>query len=105
MGKYINIGNAEFESVRKDEYVDKSMLIAYVNKVLRDTCQTFRQVYRCQNAECLLRRECEFPCALPRPEHRQRPILRAASEQIPGDIPGCEWVHFGTDIGSAASGA
>lgn len=28
MGKYINIGNAEFESVRKDEYVDKSMLIA-----------------------------------------------------------------------------
>ena len=34
MGKYINIGNAEFESVRKDEYVDKSMLIAYVNKVL-----------------------------------------------------------------------
>jgi ABC-type polysaccharide/polyol phosphate transport system ATPase subunit len=34
MGKYINIGNAEFESVRKDEYVDKSMLIAYVNSVL-----------------------------------------------------------------------
>ena len=34
MGKYINIGNTEFESVRKDEYVDKSMLIAYVNSVL-----------------------------------------------------------------------
>ncbi len=34
MGKYINIGNTDFASVRKDEYVDKSQLIAYVNSVL-----------------------------------------------------------------------
>lgn len=34
MPKYINIGNADFASVRKDEYVDKSQLIAYVNRVL-----------------------------------------------------------------------
>ena len=34
MGKYINIGNVDFVSVRKDEYVDKSMLISYVNSVL-----------------------------------------------------------------------
>ena len=34
MGKYINIGNTDFASVRKDEYVDKSQLIAYVNCVL-----------------------------------------------------------------------
>ena len=34
MGKYINIGNTDFASVRKDEYVDKSQLIAYVNRVL-----------------------------------------------------------------------
>ena len=34
MGKYINIGNVDFASVRKDEYVDKSQLIAYVNTVL-----------------------------------------------------------------------
>ena len=34
MGKYINIGNTDFASVRKDEYVDKSQLIAYVNHVL-----------------------------------------------------------------------
>lgn len=34
MGKYINIGLTDFQSVRKDEYVDKSMLIAYVNSVL-----------------------------------------------------------------------
>ena len=34
MGKYIHIGNAEFTSVRRDEYVDKSMLIKYVNGVL-----------------------------------------------------------------------
>ena len=34
MGKYINLGKREFESVRKEEYVDKSMLIAYVNSVL-----------------------------------------------------------------------
>lgn len=34
MGKYINIGLTDFQSVRKDEYIDKSMLIAYVNSVL-----------------------------------------------------------------------
>ena len=34
MGKYSHIGNAEFTSVRRDEYVDKSMLIKYVNGVL-----------------------------------------------------------------------
>lgn len=34
MSKYINIGNTDFASVRKDEYVDKSPLIAYVNSVL-----------------------------------------------------------------------
>lgn len=34
MSKFINIGNTDFISVRKDEYVDKSMLIAYVNSVL-----------------------------------------------------------------------
>lgn len=34
MDKFLKLGNVDFESVRKDEYVDKSMLIAYVNKVL-----------------------------------------------------------------------
>lgn len=34
MGKYINIGNTDFASVRKDEYVNKSQLIAFVNHVL-----------------------------------------------------------------------
>lgn len=34
MAKYFNIGNTDFASVRKDEYVDKSQLIAYVNHVL-----------------------------------------------------------------------
>lgn len=34
MGKILNTGNAEFAAVRKEEYVDKSMLIAYVNSVL-----------------------------------------------------------------------
>ena len=34
MSKFINIGNADFASVRKDEYVDKSQLIAYFNSVL-----------------------------------------------------------------------
>ncbi len=34
MSKFINIGNTDFSSVRKDEYVDKSQLIAYVNSVL-----------------------------------------------------------------------
>lgn len=27
MGKYINIGNTDFASVRKDEYVDKSAIV------------------------------------------------------------------------------
>ena len=34
MSKFINIGNTDFASVRKDEYVDKSQLISYVNSVL-----------------------------------------------------------------------
>lgn len=34
MGKILNIGKADFEQVRRFEYVDKSMLIAYVNSVL-----------------------------------------------------------------------
>ena len=34
MSKFINIGNTDFASVRKDEYVDKSQLVAYVNSVL-----------------------------------------------------------------------
>lgn len=34
MGMYINIGLTDFQSVRNDTYVDKSMLIAYMNSVL-----------------------------------------------------------------------
>ena len=34
MGRYINIGNAGFQSARNDEYVDKSGLIAVVNRTL-----------------------------------------------------------------------
>lgn len=34
MGMYVNIGNAGFRSVRKGLYVDKSGLIAYINKTL-----------------------------------------------------------------------
>ena len=34
MGKYINIGNAGFQSVRNGEYVDKSGLISVINAVL-----------------------------------------------------------------------
>ena len=34
MGKILNIGKADFEQVRRFEYVDKSMLVAYVNGVL-----------------------------------------------------------------------
>lgn len=45
MGKYINIGNTDFASVRRDEYVDKSQLIAYVNHVL-DTQRKFLCVTR-----------------------------------------------------------
>ena len=34
MGKILNIGKTDFEQVRRFEYVDKSMLIAYVNGVI-----------------------------------------------------------------------
>ena len=37
MGQDINIGNKDFQFVRNDTYVDKSMLIAYVNHVLNTT--------------------------------------------------------------------
>lgn len=34
MGRYLNVGNAGFQSVRKGLYVDKSGLIAFINKTL-----------------------------------------------------------------------
>lgn len=37
MNAYINIGNGEFQDVLNDTYVDKSMLIAYMNSVLNTT--------------------------------------------------------------------
>lgn len=46
MGVYINTGKKEFESVRVDEYVDKSMLIAYFNSVLGSQQRKFMCVTR-----------------------------------------------------------
>ena len=34
MSRYLNIGNAGFQSIRKGLYVDKSMLIEYINSTL-----------------------------------------------------------------------
>ena len=47
MGLYINTGNAGFQSARNSEYVDKSGLIAVVNKTLF-TEQRFSCVTRCR---------------------------------------------------------
>ena len=47
MGTYINIGNEGFQSARNGEYVDKSGLIAIVNKKLF-TEQRFCCVTRCR---------------------------------------------------------
>ena len=47
MGTYINIGNAGFQSARNGEYVDKSGLIAAVNKTLF-TKLRFSCVTRCR---------------------------------------------------------
>ena len=47
MGSYINIGNAGFQSCRNSEYVDKSGMIAIVNKLLF-TEQRFTCVSRCR---------------------------------------------------------
>ena len=47
MGLYINLGNAGFQSSRKSEYIDKSGLIAVVNKTLY-TKQRFSCVSRCR---------------------------------------------------------
>ena len=47
MGTYINIGNAGFKSARNGEYVDKSALIAAVNKTLSSERQ-FSCVSRCR---------------------------------------------------------
>ena len=33
MGKYLNIGNAGFESVTKGIYVDKTGMISYINSI------------------------------------------------------------------------
>lgn len=37
MGKYLNIGNAGFEAVRKGIYVDKTDMISYINGILGTT--------------------------------------------------------------------
>ncbi len=47
MGKYINIGNAGFQRIRNSEYVDKSGLIAVVNRTLF-TERYFSCVSRCR---------------------------------------------------------
>jgi hypothetical protein len=47
MGTYINIGNAGFQRVRNSEYVDKSGLIAVINKTLF-TERCFSCVSRCR---------------------------------------------------------
>ena len=47
MGKFINIGNAGFQSVRNGEYVDKSGLIAVINNTI-DSEQRFSCVSRCR---------------------------------------------------------
>lgn len=47
MGRYINVGNAGFQSARNGEYVDKSPLIAVVNKTLFSERQ-FSCVSRCR---------------------------------------------------------
>lgn len=47
MGKFINIGNAGFQSARNSEYVDKSGLIAVVNKTLFNE-RRFSCVSRCR---------------------------------------------------------
>jgi len=46
MGLYINTGKVEFEAVRRDEYVDKSMLISYVNNALGSQERKFMCVTR-----------------------------------------------------------
>ena len=45
MGRYINLGNSDFQSARNGEYVDKSGLIAVVNRTL-NTKQRFSCVTR-----------------------------------------------------------
>ena len=47
MGMYINLGNTGFQSARNGEYVDKSGLIAIVNRTL-NTQQRFSCVTRCR---------------------------------------------------------
>ena len=37
MGKYLDLGNADFQSIRKGLYVDKSGLISFVNEKLGTT--------------------------------------------------------------------
>ena len=37
MGRYINLGNASFDTVRKGLYVDKSEMISFINNTLGTT--------------------------------------------------------------------
>lgn len=37
MGKYLNIGNAGFEAIRKGRYVDKTGMISFINSTMGTT--------------------------------------------------------------------
>ena len=37
MGKYLNLGNAGFESIRKGSYVDKTEMLSFINSTLGTT--------------------------------------------------------------------
>lgn len=47
MGTYINLGNEGFKRIRRSEYIDKSRLIAEINKTL-STEQCFSCITRCR---------------------------------------------------------
>ena len=58
MGKYLNVGNAGFASIRKSNYVDKTRMISFVNGTLgtSDKLQAAPvwKVICGENAVCLL---------------------------------------------------
>ena len=56
-GKYLNIGNAGFRSIRNGEYIDKSGLVGFMNRCLNTPCQQTETVWKVvcnQDALCIL---------------------------------------------------
>lgn len=95
MSKYINIGNAGFARATKDEYVDKTRLIAYVNRSLGTEhnmlCVTRARRFGKSMAAKMLNayydKSCDSRQLFANLQIAGDPFIRTAPQQVSGHLP------------------